>query len=505
MSGSQQVHHTMPLASKDGLLGNDLAPRQTALLDATNATNTSDCNPSEGASADSLVNAISAAQGGNRPLARLQLEQAIQSDPDNPNAWLWFAWVADSPAAAISSLEQAQRRGSTSPLIQPALTWARGMEQFELVLANTYPTRDPALPHQRTGAVSSQELAVTSPLPNTTSSMNDDGHELKDRQSDNSTEDSTDESISSDLEQIIASMEPTKEPAGFPADNVHHLASESRSEEHVDAGNEKLMQNGSAGRIEAGAVLSQEPNVTSPLPKTTSFTNDGCRELKDRQSDNSTEDSTDESINSDLERIIASMEPTEEPAGFPADNVHHLASESRSEEHVDAGNEKLMQNGLAGRNEADGDACPESRPTILAIDDSQTIRGLVTMCLGKCGYEIVTAVDGIDAMKQLNTCNPSLILLDINMPRLNGYQLCKMLKDFPPTRSIPVIMLSGKDGAFDKFRGKRSGCDDYITKPFEASELRDKVASYLATKPLEATALQEKVAVHLATIGESMV
>jgi twitching motility two-component system response regulator PilG len=405
MSGSQQVHHTMPLASKDGLLGSDLAPRQTAMLDATSATNTSDCNPSEGASADSLVNAISAAQGGNRPLARLQLEQAIQSDPDNPNAWLWFAWVADSPAAAISSLEQAQRCGSTSSLIQPALTWARGMQEFELGLANTHPTRDPAPSNQRTGAVSSQGINATTPLPDTTSSISDGGRELKEGQRDKSTEDSTDESTSRDLEQIIASMDRTMV----------------------------------------------------------------------------------------------------EPAGFPTDNVHDLASDSPSEEHVDAGNEKLMQNGLAGRNEADGDACPESRPTILAIDDSQTIRGLVTMCLGKCGYEIVTAVDGIDAMKQLNTCNPSLILLDINMPRLNGYQLCKMLKDFPPTRSIPVIMLSGKDGAFDKFRGKRSGCDDYITKPFEASELREKVASYLATKPLEATALQEKVAVHLATIGESMV
>lgn len=123
--------------------------------------------------------------------------------------------------------------------------------------------------------------------------------------------------------------------------------------------------------------------------------------------------------------------------------------------------------------------------TVLAVDDSPTVLKLVSMTLTAAGYEVVTAPNGIDAMKLLATMTPALVLLDVNMPRMDGYKLCKLLKSHDKTRFIPVVMLSGKDGLFDKLRGKLVGCDDYISKPFETAELVRHVARYV---PLPSTA-----------------
>jgi twitching motility two-component system response regulator PilG len=109
--------------------------------------------------------------------------------------------------------------------------------------------------------------------------------------------------------------------------------------------------------------------------------------------------------------------------------------------------------------------------TVLVVDDSPTVRKIVTMTLEADGYEVVTAEDGVDATKVLVNFSPNLILLDINMPRMGGYKLCKLVKSHPDTSGIPVVMLSGKDGLFDKLRGKLVGCDEYISKPFESEEL----------------------------------
>ena len=118
---------------------------------------------------------------------------------------------------------------------------------------------------------------------------------------------------------------------------------------------------------------------------------------------------------------------------------------------------------------------------ILVVDDSPTIRKIVSMSLEGVGYKVVTAADGMEAMQLLPKCNPSLILTDISMPKIDGYQLCKLIKAHENTKTIPVIMLSGKDGMFDKIKGKFVGCDDYITKPFQSAELLEKVSSYLPT------------------------
>lgn len=119
------------------------------------------------------------------------------------------------------------------------------------------------------------------------------------------------------------------------------------------------------------------------------------------------------------------------------------------------------------------------KPLILAVDDSPTIRKLVSITLAENGYEVVTAPDGVEALKLLAERLPDLILLDINMPRLSGYKLCNFFKKHERTANIPVIMLSGNDGVIDKMRGKIKGCDAFIGKPFATAELVAAVSQHL--------------------------
>ena len=118
--------------------------------------------------------------------------------------------------------------------------------------------------------------------------------------------------------------------------------------------------------------------------------------------------------------------------------------------------------------------------TIMVVDDSPTICRLVATTLQKRNYEVVTASDGMEALAKMNEITPDLILLDITMPRLDGYQLCKIIKSNETTKHIPVIMLSGKDGFFDKIKGRMVGALDYVTKPFKPDALVRIVAKHAA-------------------------
>lgn len=118
------------------------------------------------------------------------------------------------------------------------------------------------------------------------------------------------------------------------------------------------------------------------------------------------------------------------------------------------------------------------RPCILVIDDSATIRKLVALTLSKFEYTVQEAADGPSALELIRKKIPALVLLDINMPGMDGYQVCKALKANKVTAHIPVIMLSGKDGFFDKLRGKMAGCTRYLSKPFQPDVLVQEVDKY---------------------------
>ncbi len=108
---------------------------------------------------------------------------------------------------------------------------------------------------------------------------------------------------------------------------------------------------------------------------------------------------------------------------------------------------------------------------VMVIDDSKTIRRTAEMLLKKEGCEVITAVDGFEALAKISDHRPQIIFVDIMMPRLDGYQTCALIKNNQTYRSTPVIMLSSKDGLFDKARGRVVGSEEYLTKPFTREEL----------------------------------
>ena len=108
---------------------------------------------------------------------------------------------------------------------------------------------------------------------------------------------------------------------------------------------------------------------------------------------------------------------------------------------------------------------------IMVIDDSSTIRRSAEIFLGQAGYQVVLADDGFDALAKMNDHKPALIFCDILMPRLDGYQTCALIKKSAKFHTTPVIMLSSKDGLFDRARGAMVGSDAYLTKPFTKDSL----------------------------------
>jgi twitching motility two-component system response regulator PilG len=115
---------------------------------------------------------------------------------------------------------------------------------------------------------------------------------------------------------------------------------------------------------------------------------------------------------------------------------------------------------------------------ILVIDDSNTIRRSAEIFLKQGGHEVALAEDGFDALAKLGDFHPDLVFCDILMPRLDGYQTCAIIKRNPQFSGVPVIMLSSKDGLFDKARGRMVGSQDYLTKPFTKDQLLQAVIQH---------------------------
>jgi twitching motility two-component system response regulator PilG len=115
---------------------------------------------------------------------------------------------------------------------------------------------------------------------------------------------------------------------------------------------------------------------------------------------------------------------------------------------------------------------------VLVIDDSNTIRRSAEIFLKQGGHEVMLAEDGFDALAKVNDFAPHVIFCDILMPRLDGYQTCAIIKRNPHFAGTPIIMLSSKDGVFDKARGRMVGSEEYLTKPFTKDQLLETVVQF---------------------------
>ncbi|MCJ7798395.1 MAG: response regulator [Polaromonas sp.] len=125
---------------------------------------------------------------------------------------------------------------------------------------------------------------------------------------------------------------------------------------------------------------------------------------------------------------------------------------------------------------------PSSGLRVLVVDDSNTIRRSAEIFLKQGGHEVLLAEDGFDALSKVNDYFPDVIFCDILMPRLDGYQTCAIIKRNVKFAGVPVVMLSSKDGVFDKARGRMVGSQDYLTKPFTKDQLLQVVNLFGSTK-----------------------
>jgi twitching motility two-component system response regulator PilG len=121
-------------------------------------------------------------------------------------------------------------------------------------------------------------------------------------------------------------------------------------------------------------------------------------------------------------------------------------------------------------------------PRVLIVDDSKTIRRTAQNLLTRSGYEVRTAEDGFEALGVLVEFQPDLVFVDIMMPRLDGYHTCALIKGNATLRHTPVVMLSSKDGLFDRAKGRLVGAELYLSKPFTGEELLDAVQRHLRHK-----------------------
>jgi twitching motility two-component system response regulator PilG len=122
-----------------------------------------------------------------------------------------------------------------------------------------------------------------------------------------------------------------------------------------------------------------------------------------------------------------------------------------------------------------------ARKLVVAVDDSQTVRKLVAVNLERNGYRVLTVEDGVSALAKLDSYQPHLILLDISLPKVDGYEICRIVRKHQDLKKVPVVMLSGKDGFFDRVKGKIAGANDYLTKPFDLFALTKVLEKHLGT------------------------
>lgn len=120
--------------------------------------------------------------------------------------------------------------------------------------------------------------------------------------------------------------------------------------------------------------------------------------------------------------------------------------------------------------------------TVLIVDDSQTLREMLIELLQNSGLKVITATNGLEAKEQIQTNVPDLVITDLIMPEMNGYELCRWIKNEPTTQGVPVLMCSTKSEEFDRYWGMKQGADAYITKPFHPVEMMKTVKQLLRSR-----------------------
>jgi twitching motility two-component system response regulator PilG len=441
-----------------------------------------------------LADGIQAAKTGNRLIARLRLEKVAALDPKNADCWTWLAWTSESPHSALLALQEAIASDRDHKIALQGLSWIRSLCDFEVPFEDASPANvvlapadvkdeDETKPYENRPSEPSdsndaapaappvpadEEPFADSMPPLTEVFAEDDPSSVASGTSTSTSVGITDRADSPAVVEDIRLLPPQTVRDNAPSEWLASLAEPAFVPLGPDHGHPCAAKKDSTIEPDDRPI----PAIVPPaLPESGDTIPDTLQEIT--IADQIIENVTAMRDEFDQLRHDSGWSPTRETdSSKETDYSVNLAAalEQSAEQIVN------IQDAVIAPTEISPEPVP---PTILAVDDSPTVRKLISITLEKHGFRVITAEDGMTALQFLSADPPGLVLTDINMPRLDGYQLCKLIKKHEKTRSIPVIMLSGKDGMFDKLRGRLVGCNDYITKPFESAEIIKKVSSYL--------------------------
>jgi twitching motility two-component system response regulator PilG len=393
---------------------------------------------------------IVAARANNRPVARDLLRQACADDPGNENAWLWLAGVCDSADESIGHLEQVLR-------INPGNERARsGLEFFRGQKATTVKT------------ASSGSISVGSEVANheanstghAASGTNVLGTNVPQAPVTPATQNPGQTKSNQWYCPVCMNRSETKFLQCPSCSSVLSLAHADQALNNTKANHAKIQE----GIVRLTQATRTRPDFASHYYLGMAYLNiskmeDGLAHIRAAQRLKPEDEAFFRHVAA-LEQKKAAMDLATRPGVKPI--IHEKAVTTNFVQNLDF-----------------DQPVNDERKKILVVDDSPTIRKLVSMTLLKNGLRSIEANDGNEALEKIDEHGiPDLVLLDINMPGMDGYTLCKLLRQKPETAKLPVIMLSGKDGFFNKIRGKMAGSTLYLTKPFQPDALLRVIQKY---------------------------
>lgn len=472
---------------------------------------------------DSLSRAIHAARAGQPALARFHCQQAAEMQSDDPLVWLWLAWLSDSPSSMYQCLQVAQKDDRYSEIAEAGIVFARALCGAEASCdgstGENSESSDVAAPPLRIGDTheDGEATKTVAALPESPASVADEGlptsqPETVDAaaatepvlESENEPEQQCVEALN-ELSAEVNGEETSAvdaKPQADEADPLLHPDTDLFAVAQAMLGDSQDVEDSDVDGLAAGVSVTNDPWMARNDDEASEVDNTSIPEeatadepATDHPVDeagpawaedlNSCDDQSEWSAQDDEFIPVADSASAVEEESFSAELN---GPEETVEDELTDDAAGLQSGFVNAAQEAGIDVGAEQNsniddskvtPTVLVVDDSPTVRKLVQMTLQGRGYNIVTAFDGVSAIKEIARHEPWLILLDINMPRLDGYQLCSLIRKHERTRHIPVVMLSGKDGVFDRIRGKMVGCTSYIVKPFVPEALIEEVEKHI--------------------------
>lgn len=407
-----------------------------------------------------LKNGIDAARSGSRMMARLHLLKAADYAPDEVASHLWLAWVAETPADALIHLDEALSRKPQHGLAQIGRLWTRLMSEFDPTKDYTHcdvSSLSAATPTVAAAARAATAPAATPAAPRPASPFGDGPLDLTRTVRMDLVRRPRGDEVDDETAEASPALTCILPPGGLNAAKPGTFSNATPSEPTSSSGDEEI----TTGTIRLDANAVKRALAESVIAELTTVESSGVgdeganvvdSDLVDAASVNAVAHNVDTAPNSHNDDRPPIDEYTEPPA--PA-----------------------LSPDMPDEQPAPPDAPALTGPRVLVVDDSPTVRKLVASTLESRGYRVACAASGYEAVEILSQATPDALVIEIDLPRLDGLHLCKLLRSQDATRHTPVIFLTRRSGTMDRMRGKMVGATAYLTKPFRSVALIEELST----------------------------